>query len=119
MGQVAISPAVSVKLNASGAGQVALTPPSGTRWDLSLAAVSTTSVASASQATLYLGNANGPYQLIDSTYLGNSASSGKVAGAPFFPGTYLWAVWTGADANSIGTLQVYGTQVSGYRAAAR
>lgn len=52
---------------------------------------------------------------MDSTNQGNSASSGKVRGAPVYAGTCIWAVWTGADANSLATLQLYGTQTTGYR----
>ncbi len=113
--QVQIAPQVSVKLDGSGNGQCSLTPPSGTMWQLSLASVSTTSTGNAPKAFLYLGNSNGPLTLVDSTFLGNSASSGKVAGAPFFHGSYLWAVWTGGDAGALATLQVYGVQVTGYR----
>lgn len=115
MGTISIQPQATVTLNGSGAGQVSLTPPSGTMWQLSLAAVSTTSVINASQAFLYLGSSSGPLTLIDSTFLGNSASSGKVAGAPFYHGVYLWAVWSGADAGAVATLQAYGTQATGYR----
>jgi hypothetical protein len=110
-----ISPAVSVRLSAAGAGQVQLGPPSGTLWQLNLAALSTTSVLLASQGFLYLGSSSGPLTLIDSTFLGNNASSGKVAGAPLYHGTYIWAKWTGADALATATLQLYGTQVTGYR----
>lgn len=113
--QVAISPQATVTLSGSGDGQCSLTPPSGTMWQLALAAVSTTSVNNASKAFLYLGNSNGPLTLIDSTFLGNNASSGKVAGAPFYHGTYLWAVWTGGDPGAQATLQAYGIQVTGYR----
>jgi hypothetical protein len=116
MTAMAISPQVTVPLP-GGAGQCSLTPPSGTMWQLSLAAVSTTSAVAASQAFLYLGSASGPLTLIDSTFLGNSASSGKVAGTPLYHGTYLWATWTGADPGSLATLQAYGTQVTRYRAA--
>jgi len=117
MRQVSISPQATVTLDESGNGQCALTPPSGTSWQLSLAAVSTTSVTNASRAFLYLGSSSGPLTLIDSTYLGNNASSGKVAGAPFYHGTYLWAVWQGADPGAVATLQAYGMQISGYRGA--
>lgn len=109
----------TVKLSAAGAGQVSVGPPSGTLWRASLAAVSTTSVAKASQCSLFLGSSSGPLTLIDATFLGNQASSGKVAGAPLYHGQYIWAVWAGADASSTATLQVYGIQVSGYRGAAR
>jgi hypothetical protein len=105
-----VSPNASVKLDGSGGGQVSLTPPSGTVWRLRLAAVSTTSTAKQPQAFLYRGSSSGPVEQIDSTYLGNSASSGKVAGAPFFPGQVLWAVWKGGDAGAVATLQAYGQQ---------
>jgi hypothetical protein len=105
----------TVTLNASGYGMCSISPPSGCRWDLALAAVSTTSVLSASSAVLSLGSSNGPLTLVDSTYLGNSASSGKVAGSPFYHGVYLWAVWTGGDAGALATLQAYGQQTTNYR----
>jgi hypothetical protein len=117
MGGVRISPSATVKLSGAGAGQVGLTPPSGTRWDLTLASVSTTSVTNQAKAFLYLGNSNGPLQLIDSTFLGNAASSGKVSGAPFYHGQYVWAVWSGADASAQATLQLFGQQTTRYRAA--
>lgn len=119
MRQVPVSPQATVTLNASGNGQVSLTPPSGTRWDLQLAAVSTTGTIKLPQCFLYLGNSNGPLTLIDSTNLGNSASSGKVRGAPVHAGTYIWAVWSGGDAGALATLQLYGTQATGYRSASR
>jgi hypothetical protein len=119
MATVSISPAATVQLSATGAGQISLTPPSGTMWQLALAAVSTTSMVKFSRVFLYLGNSNGPITLIDSSYSGNSASSGKVGGTPLFPGQCIWATWTGADANSYATLQIYGSQISSYRSAAR
>lgn len=116
-----ISPAASVKLSAAGAGQIQLGPPSGTLWQLNLAAVSllpppgASALVLASQAFLFLGSSSGPLTLIDSTFLGNNASSGKVAGAPLYHGTYIWAQWKSGDALAVATLQLYGTQVSGYR----
>jgi hypothetical protein len=115
MRQLAVSPQATVTLNGAGNGQVSLTPPSGTRWELQLAAVSTTGTVSLPQCFLYLGNSNGPLTLIDSTNLGNSASSGKVRGAPVYAGTCIWAVWQGGDPGALATLQLYGNQVTGYR----
>lgn len=116
MRQFRVSPQATVTLDASGDGQCGLTPPSGTRWDLTLAAVSTTSTVLLPQAFLYLGNSNGPLTLIDSTNFGNSASSGKVSGAPFYAGTWIWAVFSGGDPAAVATLQLYGVQATGYRA---
>jgi hypothetical protein len=106
-----VSPSASVKLDGSGNGQISLAPPAGTTWRLRLANVSTTGTASQPQCFLYRGSTSGPLQQIDSTYLGNSASSGKVAGAPFFQGQVLWAKWTGGDPGATATLQVYGQQL--------
>lgn len=123
MRQFRVSPQTTVTLSASGNGQCSLTPPSGTRWDLQLAAVSTVSPSGTTmelpQCFLYLGNSNGPLTLIDTTNFGNSASSGKVIGTPLYAGTYIWAVWQGADASALATLQLYGMQSTGYRRAGR
>jgi hypothetical protein len=86
-------------------------------WQLSLASVSIPNPVNIPQALIYTGNANGPVQLIDSTYAGASASSGKVAGVPFYPGLYVWAVWSGGDAGAIATLQLFGNAVRNYRRA--
>lgn len=115
MRQFPVSPQTTVTLNGSGNGQVSLTPPSGTKWDLQLATLSIPNPVLIPQAFLYLGNSSGPLTLIDSTYAGASASSGKVAGAPVYAGTCIWAVWKGADANALASLQLYGTQTTGYR----
>jgi hypothetical protein len=112
-----VSPSASVKLSAAGAGQVGLTPPSGVMWQLSLASVSIPSPVKIPQVFLSLGNSNGPVQLLDSSYAGASASSGKVAGTPIYPGTYIWAAWTGADANATAMLQLFGMAVRNYRRA--
>jgi hypothetical protein len=117
MGGQAISPQATATFSAAGTAMCAITPPSGTLWQLSLAAVSTTS-AGVTAATLALGSSSGPLTFVDSTQLGNSASSGKVAGAPFYHGAYLWATWTGGDPGAQATLQAYGTQRSKYRAGA-
>jgi len=84
-------------------------------WKLSLASVSILNPTLIPQAFLYTGNSNGPIQLIDSTYVGSSASSSKVAGLPFYPGTYLWAVFTGGDALAVATLQCWGQAIRNYR----
>jgi hypothetical protein len=112
-----ISPSTSVKLSAAGAGQCGLTPPSGVMWQLTLASVSIQNPVLIPEVFLSTGNSNGPIQLIDSSYAGASASSGKVAGLPLYPGQYLWAAWTGGDALAVATLQLYGTAVRNYRRA--
>lgn len=113
--QQPLDQAVTVTLDGSGNGQAALTPPSGCMWQIALAAVSTTSKTNASKCLLYSGSSSGPLTLLDSTFLGNGASSGKVGGTVYYHGAYLWAVWTGADPGALATLEIYGVQVTGYR----
>lgn len=115
MASFLISPSVTVKLSAAGAGQAGLTPPSGVMWQLSLATLSIPGPVLIPQGFIYSGNSNGPIQLIDSTYSGASASSAKVAGSPIFPGTWIWAVWSGGDALATATLQLFGKAVRNYR----
>jgi hypothetical protein len=110
-----ISPSTSVQLDATGAGQCGLTPPSGVMWQPSLASVSIQDPDLIPQVFLSIGNSNGPVQLIDSSYAGASASSGKVAAYPLYPGQYLWAAWTGGDPLATATLQLYGGAVRNYR----
>jgi hypothetical protein len=105
-----VSPVASVTLDGSGSGQVSVGPPSGATWRLALAAVSTTGTVRQPQAFLYRGSTSGPLTQIDSTFLGNSASSGKVAAAAFYSGQVLWAKWTGGDPGAVATLQAYGQQ---------
>lgn len=107
-----VSPVASVTLDGSGNGQVSIGPPSGTTWRLRLANVSTTGTVRQPQAFLYRGSSSGPLEQIDSTFLGNSAASGLVAGAPFFSGQVLWAKWVGGDPGAVATIQAYGQQGS-------
>ncbi len=109
---VQVSPLATVKLDGSGNGQCAIGPPSATRWSLRLATLAVSTSAKQPQGFLYRGSASGPIELIDSTYTGASASSGKVGGAPYYPGQQLWAVWKGGDVGATATLQAYGQQGS-------
>lgn len=115
MANTQVAPFASVKLSALGAGQVGLTPPSGVMWKMQLATVSIPSPVLIPQIILSAGNSNGPLTLIDSSYAGASASSGKVSGLPLYPGQWIWAAWTGADALAVATLTVYATAVRNYR----
>src|ERR1017187_9641527 len=115
MANTPMSASASVVLSGAGAGQAGLTPPSGVMWQLNLASVSIANPVLIPQVALSLGNSNGPTQLVDSSYAGASASSGKVAGTQVYPGTYIWAAWTGADANATATMQLWGTAIRNYR----
>lgn len=105
-----VSPLKTVVLDSSGNGQCALGPPSGTWWAPRLATMSVSTSSKQPQALLYRGSPSGPLELVDSTYAGAFTSSGKVAGARYFPGQLIWAKWIGGDPAAIATLQVYGQQ---------
>lgn len=107
-----VSPLATVVLNGAGDGQVAIGPPSGTKWTLNLATLAVSTSTKQPQGFLYRGGASGPLELVDSTYTGAQASSGKVGGLPYFSGQRLWAVWKGGDAGATATLQAYGQQGS-------
>lgn len=105
-----ISPFINGVVGAGGTAQVMLSPPSGTRWQLALASTSV-STGTAAMA-LYRGSASGPVEIIDSTPATTQASSGRVAGLPYFPGQALWAVFTGGTPGAVVTLQAFGQQGS-------
>lgn len=105
-----VSPFATVVLDSNGDGRVAIAPPSGAAWQLALAVASTSGVTLTPTCKLYRGSSGGPISQVDSTFLGNSASSGKVAGLPFFSDQPLWAVWEGGDPGATATLQAYGLQ---------
>jgi len=115
MGQV--SPFATVTLDGSGNGQVAIGPPPGTVWALDLATLNVApapgqaATINQPQGFLYRGSAQGPLELVDTTYTGAQASSGKAGGAPYFSGQMLWAKWTGGDAGAVATLRAFGTQM--------
>lgn len=105
-----VDPVATVVLDGSGNGQVSLGPPQGTKWAPRLATLATSTSTKTPQGFLYRGSPSGPLQLIDQTFLGNAASSQKVAGAIYFPGQLLWAKWVGGDPGALATLQVFGQQ---------
>lgn len=105
-----VSPTNTVKLDGSGNGRCAVSPPAGTKWSLRLATLATTTATKHPQGQLYRGSPSGPLQLVDSTFTGDSASSAKVGGALYYPGQWLWAVWTGGDPGATATLQAFGQQ---------
>jgi hypothetical protein len=105
-----VSPSATVVLDSNGNGRVSIAPPAGAAWQLRLAVASTNGTLNTPTATIYRGSSSGPLTQVDSTFLGNSASTGKVAGLPFFSDQPLWAVWAGGDPGATATLQAYGVQ---------
>lgn len=106
-----IDPQASVVLDASGNGQVALpVAPGATAW-FRLASSSVPVTTNNPAVFWYRGSSSGPLGApIDSSFNGQSASTGFVAAAKFFPGQLLWAVWQGGDPGARATLQAWGQQ---------
>lgn len=75
-----------------------------------LGIVSTSTANNTPECILYRGSSTAPLAYIDSTFQGNGDSTGKVAGTLYYPGQFIWAVWTGGDAGATATFQVYAQQ---------
>jgi hypothetical protein len=107
---IEVSPYNSVVLDSNGNGQCSLGPPSGTKWALRLGSGEVSTANVQPRLDFYRGSASGPIELIDSTFTGAQASSGKVGGAVYYAGQLLWAVWTGGDPGATATLRAFGRQ---------
>lgn len=113
---VSFSDAASVVLDANGNGTVSLGPKiQGQKWNLSVAAIRTSTANKIPQCSLYMGGPPDPSNMIDGTYSGDLNSSSRVDAFPLFPGQKLYAVWTGGDPGATATLSVVGTVERIYR----
>lgn len=105
-----VSPYNKTTLNGSGNGQCGFGPPSATRWALRLSSVSVSTSNVQPSVAWYRGSPTGPIELIDQSFTGAQASTGKVGGPFFYPGQWLWAVWSGGDPGALAELRAYGQQ---------
>lgn len=112
MPSVPLNAAKSVQLDGSGNGQVQMTPDSVAQtWNLTLAAVSTNpqQPTNVPLCKIYIGSAPNDANFVDGTFTGNLDSTARVAQFPVQKGQSIWAVWSGADANIVATLSIFGT----------
>lgn len=115
MTQLILDTAQSVKLSGAGNGQVQLGPGSGQMWQVTAVSVSTASQAAPyPQCNIYAGPQPQPPWFVDGTYTGNLDSTGRAI-PPVYPGSYIWAVWSGGNPNDTATVRITGTIVTGYR----
>lgn len=100
----------SIRLNGSGNGTAKLGPLSAREvWYPDNVHVQVSTNVNEAQCTIYVGDAAIQRNFRDATYSGSSGdSSDKVNGDTVKVGTYIFAVWTGGDANAIATLNVTG-----------
>jgi hypothetical protein len=109
-----VTQSASVILDSSGNGSVQTGPNIG-KWNLTHAAINTSSAAKTPQCKLYMGTDTGIANLIDGTFVGSLNSTDNVSAKPIGPGEYIFAVWTGGDPGATATLTVNGTLTTGYR----
>jgi hypothetical protein len=109
-----LNAAASVKLNASGGGQVSLGPRSAEVWHPQLASIQTILQALPfATCFLYYGAPGAFGQLLDSTYNGNSATSARCSAVDVHHGQSITAVWAGGTPGDTATLQLQGTRTIG------
>lgn len=109
MSSYSLNTSASVTLDSNGNGTVQLTVPIGVTWNLTVAAVSTSTAVLNPTCSIYMGPTPTPDNLIDATYTGNQDATGKVAGFPLTKGQSIWAVWTGGDVGAVATLSLFGS----------
>lgn len=101
--------AASVKLDASGNGTAQLSPGIGQVWNLTAAAVSTSTAVLFPTCSIYVGATISPSTFVDATYTGNQDSTDRVNLYPLMFAETIFAVWAGGDPGAIATLSILGT----------
>lgn len=99
-----------VRLSGAGAGTAKVGPISAREvWSPDNVHVSVASNTNEAQCTIYVGDSPIQRNLRDGTFTGSSGNaSDKVNADKIKCGAYIWAVWTGGDANAIATLTATG-----------
>jgi hypothetical protein len=106
----------SVILDATGAGRVLLGPRQGQLWLPQEVIVQTTTTNKLATCVISIGHATVALKYIDDTVSGYGDVSSKISGQQIYPGTYVWAVWSGGNPGDYASLTIHGTQRTGYRA---
>jgi hypothetical protein len=100
----------TVKLNGTGAGTAKVGPISAREtWYPGVAAVSANAnPTNESRCNISVGDVN-TLRFVDGTVSGSSGdNTGKIASSVIRCGEFVWAVWSGGDANQMATLTVTG-----------
>lgn len=110
--QVPLNESATVKLNGSGGGTAKVGPISAREvWSPENVHVSASSNVNEAECQIFVGDSAIQRNYIDGTFSGSSGdSSDKVSATQVRVGTWVWAVWTGGDANAAATLTVTGTK---------
>lgn len=106
--QVPLNAFGETTLDINGSGTVQIQPPYNETWNVSNAAVSTSTAVKLPNCAIYIGAAPMQQTLVDSTFTGNQNATGRTAQYPIQPGESIFAVWSGGDANATATLSLIG-----------
>jgi hypothetical protein len=110
MARVPLNETAIIQLNGSGAGTAKLGPQSAREtWYPDNVHVSVNTAVLESTCTIFKGMDATQPNFRDESVLGSTGdASGAVSGDVLKTGQYVWAVWTGGDANAKATLTVTG-----------
>lgn len=99
-----------IKLNGAGAGTARVGPLSAREvWYPDNAAVSVDTHVKEAECSVYAGESASQSYFRDKADQGSSGdSTGAISADTLKNGQYIWAVWTGGDANATATLTVTG-----------
>lgn len=104
----------TVQLNGSGAGTVRLTPDgSNEKWLPTVASVKVSTNTAEATCKIYCGQTATDNNFVDGTFSGSTGdATDRLTGniVSFTQNRYIFAVWSGGDANAIATLNVVGTK---------
>jgi len=108
--QFPLSVSATVKLNGSGAGTAQIGPSFPREsWDVQVASVSVATNTAEAVCKVSQGAVAGQ-TFVDGTTWGSTGDSTSNFSAPVYLGSYVFAAWTGGDANAVATLTVTGTR---------
>lgn len=110
MARVALRATAVVQLDGSGNGFTKIGPLSAREvWYPTNVSVSTLTHVKESTCDIFVGQDTSQSNFRDESVLGSTGdSSGTISADVITSGMYVWAVWTGADANTQGVLTVTG-----------
>lgn len=116
MPRVRLDESATIKLNGSGAGTARVGPLSAREvWHPQIVTVSAvvpgSSITNEAVCSIYIGDVTIQRNLIEGTFTGSSGdSSDRISASTVKVGAYIWAMWSGGDANAIATVRVTGTK---------
>lgn len=107
--RVDLDQTVVITLNGSGAGTAQLGPISALEtWYPETASVKVATNTNEAQCTIYKGNTATIDNFKDQTFSGSSGDATSKITGKMSTGQYIWAVWSGGDANTQASLTVSG-----------